>query len=92
MPNHAHREKRVRQSLRRQRLNRWHKNRIGKLTKSIRAAVDSGDEATAKSELVRVNSALDKAAKRGTIHKRNAARRMARLAKAVNSIGANTSV
>jgi small subunit ribosomal protein S20 len=92
MPNHAHREKRVRQTLRRQRLNRWHKSRISKLTKSIRAAVDSGDAESAHAELTRVNSALDKAAKRGTIHKRNAARRMARLAKAVKTIDAHASV
>lgn len=91
MPSHAHREKRVRQSLRRQRLNRWHKMRIKNATKDVRSAVEKKEESTAQTELVRVNSFLDKAAKRGTIHPRTAARKMSRLARAVNAMKADQS-
>jgi small subunit ribosomal protein S20 len=57
-------------------------------TKKIRTAVDAGDaqEATARQ---RENArALDKAVAKGIVHKRTAARRKSRLAKAVSSVGA----
>jgi small subunit ribosomal protein S20 len=54
-------------------------------TKKARTAIGEGD-AEATTELVRdASRALDKAASRGVVHKRTAARRKSRLAKAANA-------
>ena len=57
-------------------------------TKKIRAAVDAsdGEEATARQR--ETARALDKAVAKGIVHKRTAARRKSRLAKAASSVGA----
>ena len=49
--------------------------------KKLRAAVASGDKATAQAGLKTVSAALDKAAKRGVIHANAANRRKSRLNK-----------
>ncbi len=57
-------------------------------TKKVRVAVGE-DEAEAAVERAREAArALDKAASKGVIHKRTAARRKSRLAKAANAVGA----
>lgn len=54
--------------------------------KKVEAAVAAGDKAAAQSALVSAMSTIDKAATKGVYHKNNASRKVARLAKAVNSI------
>lgn len=54
--------------------------------KKVEAAVAAGDKAAAQSALVSAMSTIDKAATKGVYHKNNAARKVARLSKAVNSI------
>jgi small subunit ribosomal protein S20 len=51
--------------------------------KKLRATLAGGDAAAAKEQLVALNSALDKAAKRGIVHRNVANRRKSRLAKAL---------
>jgi len=86
MPSHKHREKSIRQDAKRQARNTQVKSKVKTLSKKVRADVESGNsEAVAKS-LRNAVSAIDKAAKKGSIHKRAAARRISRLAKAANSI------
>lgn len=51
--------------------------------KKVRDALVTGTPDTAKAEVQRLSSALDKAAKRGIIHKNMAARKKSRLAKAL---------
>jgi small subunit ribosomal protein S20 len=51
-------------------------------TKKARTAVDSGDGEAATAQVLETSRALDKAASKGIVHKRTAARRKSRLAKA----------
>jgi len=57
-------------------------------TKKVRTAVSEGDAEAALERSREAARALDKAASRGVIHKRTAARRKSRLAKAANSAAA----
>ena len=57
-------------------------------TKKVRTAVAEGDAEAARERSREAARALDKAASRGVIHKRTAARRKSRLAKAANSAAA----
>jgi small subunit ribosomal protein S20 len=56
-------------------------------TKKIRTAVDSGDAEEAQARQRETARSLDKAVAKGIVHKRTAARRKSRLAKAVGSFG-----
>jgi len=72
--------KRIRSSKRRAVRNQAARSRARGAVKDARLAIASGEDATGK-----VNAAasvLDKAAEKGIIHKRNAARRKSRLMKA----------
>ena len=57
-------------------------------TKKIRTAVDAGDAEEAMARQRENARALDKAVAKGIVHKRTAARRKSRLAKAASSISA----
>ncbi len=54
--------------------------------KKVEAAVEAKDKEAAASALVAATSAIDKAETKGVYHKNNASRKVARLAKLVNSI------
>jgi small subunit ribosomal protein S20 len=56
-------------------------------TKKIRTAVDAGDAEEAVARQRENARALDKAVAKGIVHKRTAARRKSRLAKAASSVG-----
>lgn len=51
--------------------------------KKLRKAIATGDEAATKAGYAKVASALDKAAKRGVIHKNTASRGKSKLARAL---------
>ena len=55
--------------------------------KKLNVAVASGDSAKAQAESILLASRLDKAAKRGIVHKNLANRRKSRAAKAAASVG-----
>jgi small subunit ribosomal protein S20 len=59
-------------------------------TKKVRTAVSEGDGDAAIQRAREAARALDKAASQGVVHKRTAARRKSRLAKAANAAGAST--
>lgn len=54
--------------------------------KKVEAAVAAKDKAAASAALLNATSVIDKAATKGVYHKNNAARKVSRLAKAVNSL------
>jgi small subunit ribosomal protein S20 len=56
--------------------------------KKVRAAAAEGDADTAAQRAREVSRALDKAASKGVLHKRTAARQKSRLAKAANAAAA----
>ena len=57
-------------------------------TKKARTAVAEGDAEGALTQVREASRALDKAASKGVLHKRTAARHKSRLAKAANAAGA----
>jgi len=58
-------------------------------TKKSRQAIADGDAEAAQARTRETARALDKAASKGIVHKRTAARRKSRLAKAANAVGAS---
>lgn len=88
MANHKSALKRARQNEIRRLRNKSNKTRVKGLIKEVRLAVDENAAESAADNLNMVKSAIDKAAKKGVIHKRTAARKVSRLTKLVNSVNA----
>jgi small subunit ribosomal protein S20 len=90
MPNNAAAEKRMRQEQRRRSFNRSTKSIVKRqITKARQAIQTPAVDAELNTEAVRLAvSELDKAAKKGVIHKNNAARRKSRLMKQLNAVNA----
>lgn len=61
------------------------KTRVKNVSKSVRTAIEENDKQKAAEALKAATKALDKAASKKVIHKKTAARRISRLARAVNS-------
>jgi small subunit ribosomal protein S20 len=83
MANTKSAEKSARQSEKRHARNTAVITAIKSRQKKLRAVISSGDAAAANVEFDGLSSALDKAAKRGIIHRNVANRRKSRLNKAV---------
>ena len=66
--------------------NKTIKSKIKTLIKRLEAAVESGDKAAAETQLKTTISEISKAASKGIYHKNNAARKVSRLTKLVNSM------
>ena len=62
------------------------KSEVKTCIKKVEAAVAAKDAAVAKDALVLATKKIEMAASKGVYHKNNAARKVSRLAKAVNSI------
>lgn len=86
MANHKSAIKRARQNEIRRIRNRSVKTRVKSVVKNVRQAVagDSGD--ALDGPLKEAQSAIDKAAKKGVMHKRTAARKVSRLAKLTRTV------
>ena len=78
--------KRVKQDKVRSLKNKSIKNELKTLTKKLEAEVTNKNTDGAKTALKKVISAIDKAGKKGIIHRSTAARKVSRLTKLVNSI------
>ncbi len=87
MANHKSALKRVRQTKVRTERNRQRKSTIKALRKETLAAVQSGDKKAAGESLSKFSSAVDKAAKKGLIHKNKAANLKSGAAKVVATVG-----
>jgi small subunit ribosomal protein S20 len=86
LANHKSAIKRARQNEDRRLRNRMTKTQVKNVVKSVRLAVDEKlPEAAAA--LKHAQSIIDKAAKKGTLHKRTAARKISRLTDLVNAQG-----
>ena len=62
------------------------KSKVKTCIKKVEAAVANNDKETAAAELTVAISEINKATSKGIYHKNNAARKVSRLTKAVNSI------
>ncbi|BCL81442.1 30S ribosomal protein S20 [Ktedonobacteria bacterium brp13] len=91
MPNNASAQKRMRQEEKRRAFNRVTKTVVKNQVTRARQAIITADKHEEQSiEAVRLAvSELDRAAKKGVIHKNNAARRKSRLMKQLNAATAN---
>ena len=87
MANIKSAKKRVLTSRVRQERNKSIKSSIKTASKKVLAAVEASDKELAAKELMNAASVIDKAAKKGVIHKNTASRKVSRLAGAVNRIG-----
>ena len=88
MANIKSQKKRNIQNERRHQRNVAAKSALKTSTKKVNVAVADGDAASAATRQREAARALDKAASRGVLHKKTAARRKSRLAKAVNAASA----
>lgn len=66
--------------------NKMVKSRVKTLVKKVDAAIAASDKAAATAALKDATVAIDKAAAKGIFHKNTAARKVSRLAKAVNKL------
>jgi len=67
--------------------NKSNKTRIKNVVKQVRLAGASNDPENAAQTMCTSQSVIDKAAKKGVIHKRAAARKISRLSKLINKLG-----
>ncbi len=86
MANHKSALKRARQNEIRRIRNKGYKTRTKKAIKEVRAAVANGSVEEARGLLVNAVSIIQKTASNGVIHKRQASRKISRLACQVNQI------
>ena len=86
MANHKSALKRALQSQARRLRNKSVKSRVKSVTKAVREVVAENSAEAAPLTLKAAQSAIDKAAKKGVLHKRTAARKIARLARIANSL------
>jgi small subunit ribosomal protein S20 len=84
MPNNAAAEKRMRQEQKRRLHNRSIKSLVRTQITKARNAIAVGDE-NSEEAVRQAVSELDRAAKKGVIHRNNAARRKSRLMKRLNA-------
>lgn len=81
MANIASQEKRNQRSLRERSENRRYTSSVKTYFRRLEAAVEGGDTAAADSDLSTLVSTIDRAVKRGALHRNNGARKKARAAK-----------
>ena len=86
MPNHKSAEKRVRQTAKRNAVNRSNQSRLRTQIKKLRAALASSDQALSNELLMPTVSVIDKAVNKGILHKNTAARYKSRLTSHVNAL------
>lgn len=86
MANHKSAIKRHKQSLKQAMRNRSQRTRVKNVIKDTRAAIMGDDKALADKALSTAASVLGKATTKGAIHWKTAARKVSRLARAVNAM------
>jgi len=86
---HASALKRARQNEARRLRNRMTKTRLKNVAKAVRQEIAAQNPETAQARLKQAQALIDKAAKKRTLHKRTAARKVSRLARQVNRLKAS---
>lgn len=86
MANHKSAEKRIRQTAKRNEINRSNRSKLRTSIKKLRTTVASSDKAASTELLYPTVSLIDKAVNKGIIHKNTAARYKSRLTKHVNNL------
>ncbi len=86
MPNHKSAEKRVRQTVKRNAINRSNQSRLRTQIKKLRSALSANDKQLSADLLTPTVSLIDKAVNKGILHKNTAARYKSRLTSHVNEL------
>ncbi|MBW1643797.1 MAG: 30S ribosomal protein S20 [Deltaproteobacteria bacterium] len=84
MANHKSALKRARQNEIRRIRNKSVKTRVKNIIKDLKLAIDGKSKEAVPEKLNAAKSAVDKAAKKGVIHRRTAARKISRLSRLAN--------
>jgi len=86
MANHKSALKRIKQTEKRTKRNRYYKTRIKNITRAVREAVEAKDLEKATQAFKLANKKFQSFASKGIIKKNTAARKISRLSKLVNSL------
>jgi small subunit ribosomal protein S20 len=86
MANHKSAEKRVRQNIKRNAINRSNRSKLRSQIKDLRFAISEKDKNESGELLNPTISLIDKAVNKGIIHRNTAARHKSRLTKHVNEL------
>lgn len=89
MANHKSALKRARQNEVRRLRNKGYKTKVKNAVKEVRNAAASSSADLAKENFVKAVSIIQKTASKGIIHKKNASRKISRLARRINQITAS---
>ncbi len=81
MANHVSAIKRNRQTIKRTARNQAIRSNVRTTVKKARVAVEAGDKTAAQDAVLAAQKTLDKAVTKGVLHRKNASRRLARLAR-----------
>lgn len=90
MANHKSAEKRNKQAQIRRMRNRMNRSRMKTAIKSLNEVIEAGNVEEARSALAATVPVIAKTASKGTIHQKNASRKISRLTKRVNKMEAAT--
>jgi small subunit ribosomal protein S20 len=85
LANHKSAIKRAGQNEIKRLRNKSTKTRIKSMVKDVRSTVTESSSEKTAAKIIAAQSIIDKAAKKGVIHKKTAARKISRLAKLANS-------
>ena len=85
MANHKSALKRTRQNESSRLRNKAVKTRLKSIVKDVRFSVEESSNEDVTAKLITAQILIDKASKKGVIHKKTAARKISRLSKLVNS-------
>ena len=88
MANHKSAEKRNRQAQVKRVRNRAVRSKMKTVIKNLNEAIETGNAEEAKTALASAVPVIAKTASKGTIHKKNASRKISRLTKRVNQLEA----
>jgi small subunit ribosomal protein S20 len=88
MANHKSAKKRIKQTIKRTERNRFYRTRTKNIIRAVREAVASGDQAKAQEALKVANQKLHHFVSKGFLKKQTASRKVSRLHKLVNQMGA----
>ncbi len=86
MANHKSALKRIRQNKKRRMRNKSRKTRVKTCIKAVLAAIEEKSPEKALEALRKAQKIIDQTAAKGTLHKRNAARKISRLTKKVAAL------
>jgi len=88
LANHKSALKRARQNEIRRIRNKSVRTRIKGIVKEVRQAVSESEGVVSQEKLNAAKSVIDKAAKKGVLHKKTASRKISRLSKLINAASA----